>query len=185
MQIKRFSFKQIQFPHFHRIITAVFFVALSGLNIFSSFLFPPDTEKALKYALLRSPGEKTLHEKLGQYYLLVNQEAAAKEYVLAQEFYTRTPAGSSSVLGEEASPEETWKQILGEKGAKEAQIQLWESVSHELPSYTYAWLKLAVLYHQLDNPIESKKYIQKLVEENPGNAAIREVISKLGRTPKL
>lgn len=179
MQIKLFSFKQIQFPHFHRIIAAVFFVALSGMNIFSSFFFPPDTEKVLQYALLRSPGEKTLHEKLGQYYLMVNQEAAAKEYALAQEFYTRTSAASSSVLGTEASPEETWKHILGEKGTKEAQIQLWESVSHELPSYTYAWLKLAVLYHQLDKPIESKKYIQKIGEENPGNPTIQEVINTL------
>ena len=169
----------LQFPHFHRIIAAVFFIALSGLNIFSSFLFPPDTEKVLKYALLRSPGEKSLHEKLGQYYLLVNQEAAAKEYALAQEFYTRTSSAQSSVLGEEASPEETWKQILKDMGTKEAQIQVWESASHELPSYTYAWLKLAVLYHQLDKPIESKKYIQKIREENPGNPAIQEIISKL------
>lgn len=194
MQIKLFSFRQIQFPHLNRIIAApllkeyilsffwLLFVALILINIFSFSFFPQDTEKRLTLHLLTSPADKNLHEKLGEYFLPFSVERAKEEYLLAQEFYTMPPSTSPSVLGEQAPPEKKWEHIQTEKERYEEQIRLWELVHQAFPDYTHAWIKLAVLYHQLDKDAQSQKYIQKLEEEKPYNLTVINLIRSLKST---
>lgn len=171
----------LKFPHFIRKIHAgpvvrifdhlLWYIVISFivLNLFHAYLFTPGQEEKLQRQIIKNPFESTLHENLGQYYLAVNEEEAAKEYALAEDLYQKIPVGGDKILGSRSSPSETWNTIRAERQRLEKAIAYWEKVHQAFPDYLYSKAKIATLAYQLGHTDKAREYIALGIAESPAN----------------
>lgn len=163
-----------EFPHIKRKLPAVILVViltlLSFINLAQNKLFRPSEEKNLHGLILQNPGISNLHERLGQYYLGVDDKGAEREYLLAQEYYkpSSLPDGNQ-VLGSESSPWQTWLNLKAKKDSLAGETKNWEKVTEVYPEYLYAYLKLAVLNLQKGETKKAQNYIDITLRNDPSN----------------
>lgn len=181
-------FSRLKFPHFPRKLTAalpscqakkvisLFLLLILLFNLGESFIFPFNEEKNLRYQLLNYPQDFKLHERLGRYYLEVNNEAAEREYLLAEEFYR---LASPSETGMKESPWQKWSDIILQRQKLEQEILFWEEVRQAFPSYHYATFKLAAVHFQLGNDDKAREYIKIAREKSPTDEAILRFAERL------
>lgn len=184
--------KLLHFPHIIRRITVsltfikfkyffgLFFFLLLLPNLWQNRIYPPSEEKNLRFAIIKNPTLSSLHEKLGQYYLSINEEEAKKEYLLAEEFYKEQnlSTGDPKVLGNLSSPWQTWKNIKEQKQILYKSYTYWEEVLKKFPDYQYALLKLAAINLQLGNKDNAVAQLQKLLKQSPNNKEALELLAK-------
>lgn len=181
----------LKFPYFIRKFNATFitrgfkyalwiFLYICILtNLLASQLFKPDAEKSLRNELMKSPKEVSLHEKLGQYYLTINEKEAQKEYILAQKYYLLSEQQKNNVLGTQTSPWQRWTEAVTKREKLKRQVEYWEKIHRKLPSYVYAALKLATLNYQLGNKEKAKDYLEIALKEDPVNQMALEMAERL------
>lgn len=161
---------EIQFPHINRKLTAtvlfVLFLLVNFLNLWHNHLFKIDEEKKLRLLLLQNPASSGLHEQLGLYYVRTNEQAAQREYKLAQEY--------SNVLGT-GSPWQTWQNLLSRKNNAEQELKYWKTVTEIYPDYLYAYLKLAEINWQKGSKEEAKNYLKIVRQKDPTNKTALEI----------
>lgn len=164
----------IKFPQINRKLTAfllILVLAPMGLaNLMQNLIFEKNDEKKLRFEVMRYPYISVLHEKLGSYYLGINNEAAQREYILAQ---------SSRVLGAQNSPWQTWQDILKIQNSQDLEIKYWEKVLLSYPDYTYASLKLAVLNLQKGNSEKARNYLSLMIAKNPTDETAKKLVERL------
>lgn len=171
---------KIQFPQINRKLTAglpaqasiwlILFITVLGANLLQSRIFSLTREKKLQQQLLQDPAISSSHEKLGQYYLGVNEKAAEKEYKLAQEYYhPQEVFKGTSVLGDKSSPWQTWTNLLAKKKSRENEQSYWEKITEVYPNYLYAFLKLAVLHFQKGETDKANTFLGKVLQTDPTN----------------
>ena len=163
---------KIKFPQINRKLTAyiftVLFIFISIANIAQNRLFKVDEEKKLRLVLLQNPNFSGLHEKLGQYYFETNEEAARREYRLAQDYYIAlNPTSKADVLGSRSSPWQNWQNLISQKQTQDKEIKYWQKVQTAYPRYLYASLKLAAFSLQKREPENAKKYLEIILREDP------------------
>lgn len=171
---------KIQFPQINRKLTAgiwlILFIIVLGTNLLQSRIFSLTQEKKLRQQLLQDPAISSLHEKLGQYYLGINEKAAEREYLIAQEYYLpQEILKSANVLGDQSppaqagSPWQTWNNLLAKKKSRENEQSYWEKITEAYPDYIYAYLKLAVLHFQKGEADKANTYLVKVLQTDPTN----------------
>lgn len=181
----------LKFPHITRKISAspppvpsshLFFILLLIfilLNIFQPVLFPPSSEKLLRFQLMQNPNSRSLHEKLGRYYLPVNLIEAQREYQLAQESYTNKTIENESVLGIESAPLATWENIKNQESKLKEESLYWQTVFSQFPDYKYALLKLTSIYLQLGDKEKARELLADFLKISPEDETIQELNKKL------
>lgn len=161
---------KIKFPHINRKLTApmlfLLLMLVNFLNLWQNHLFKMGEERKLHLLLLQNPASSGLHEQLGLYYVRTNEQAAQREYKLAQEY--------SNVLGT-GSPWQTWQNLLSRKNNAEQELKYWRTVTEIYPDYLYAYLKLAIIYWQKGNREEAKEYLKSVLEKDPTNKTALEI----------
>ncbi len=173
-----------QFPHKNRKLTAAFLIILFAvfiiLNLAQNGFFKADEEKKLRFSLMKNPKESATHEKLGQYYLPTDEEAAKREYLLAQEYF---PAGEKSedktVLGSKSGPWQTWQNLIVKKHNQANEISYWEKVTETSSLYLYAYLKLAQLNLEKGNTPKAKDYLETALRLDPTNQYAIELLGRI------
>lgn len=180
-----------KFPHIKRSISALiptgmvksFFLfcllTITVINLFYSFFSNPTIEENLKLSLMLNPQNSSLHERLGQYYVGINSQAAQKEYQLAEIYYIRNYHENSQVLGEQSSPWQTWLNLLSQKEKIRGEIKSWEKLQSLYPDYTYIQMKLAALYYLLGEKDKSREYLQKVLIEKPLDGSALKLAKEL------
>lgn len=181
----------LKFPHIIRKISAslqfpllehfffIFTLILILLNIFQPFLFPSSEEKRLRLKLMQNPNSRSLHEKLGRYYLPINLSAAQREYQLAQESYSENTTKDDGVLGTQSSPLETWRNIKKQELKLTEEASYWQRMLTQFPDYQYTLLKLAAIYTQLGEKERAKEFLEELLEKSPLDETASNLIQKL------
>lgn len=165
---------KIQFPQINRKLTAgiwiILFITVLSTNLFQSRIFSLTREKKLQQQLLQDPAISSSHEKLGQYYLGVNEKAAEREYNLAQEYYhPQEVLNDTSVLGDKSNPWQTWTNLLANKKSRENEQSYWEKITEVYPDYIYAYLKLAVLHFQKGETDKANAFLTNVIQTDPTN----------------
>lgn len=163
---------KIHFPQINRKLTAGFwlllFLVVIGTNLLQNRFFSLTQEKKLRLELLQNPAISSLHERLGQYYLGINEKAAEKEYKIAQEYYHPPEVfKGASVLGDQSNPWQTWTNLLTQKQTQENELSYWEKIKEVYPDYIYAYLKLAVLHLQKGEVDKAKVYLTTVLQTDP------------------
>lgn len=183
--------KADHFPHILRKITAYslssaregFWLVLYTIvlvNLFSVALFDADTEHTLQNAILVTPFESSLHEKLAAWYLPTNLEFASREYKIAQSYYPQTaPPALQTVLGSQSPPEVTWQTIVAQKQNLEKEVLFWEQIRNIDPNYQYAWMKLGSMYIVLDRKKEAQILLSTLSRRIPFDTNVMELEKRL------
>ncbi|MCJ7740791.1 hypothetical protein MUP32_05785 [Candidatus Microgenomates bacterium] len=163
--------KLVKFPHFNRRISAVILwsllLTITGVNLHYSFFVKMDNSERLKNKILAQPFTSRFHEELGQNYLTVNEKAAEKEYQLAQLFYKVPSLSDSKTLGQQSAPAQTWNNLVSKREKIKKEAENWEKLEGVFGDYTYAKMKLAVLYYLLNDREKSTAYLKTVTKENP------------------
>lgn len=173
-----------KFPHINRKLTAVFlltlFLLIVVLNLAQNQLFKTSDEKRLRFQLLQNPQISLLHEKLGQYYLVTDETAAKREYLLAQEYYSPIKALPEAIVsGNQFSPWQTWQNLTAKKHSLANEQHYWENVSETYPDYLYAYLKLALINLQKGDTIRAKDYLATILRDDPTNIWAAKLLSEI------
>ena len=180
-----------QFPHIQRKIAAparfplaqyiliTFTMPLIMVNAAYSFIIPPSEEWVLRSKILREPRNSSFHESLGEFYITRNQKIAEREYTLSEEFYMQPLTTSLRVAGIRTSPMETFRNLKRKKNTIQSDLAVWEKLHAMLPDYTYAQLKLGVLYFQLGQLDKSRTLFSSVLQENPKNEVVTKLLEKL------
>lgn len=165
--------KFAKFPHFNRRIAAVILWSLilitAAANLFYPIFIKPDKLGWLRDKILAQPFTSQFHEELGQSYLTVNEKAAEKEYQLAQLFYKVPSLSDSKTLGQQSAPAQTWNNLVSKREKIKKEAENWEKLEGAFGDYTYAKMKLAVLYYLLNDREKSIAYLQTVTKENPSS----------------
>lgn len=168
-----------KFPHINRKITASFktlklgyfgliiFLFIIGINLFSDSLLK-SPEQMLQNDILKNPFRSMSHQKLAEFYLDKNLDAAEKEYYLASETFQRQNSVNDKYLGIESSPWETYLNLLKNRSFLEEDLSLWEKTKTTLPDYEYAYLKLSDLYLRLGEKDKAGQILSEVLKINPG-----------------
>ena len=175
---------RIQFPQINRRLTAGFwfliFLILIGTNLLQDSIFRPTKEKKLRLEILQNPTISSLHEKLGQYYLITNEKAAENEYKIAQEYYHPEEVfRGTNVLGDQSTPWQTWKNSLTQKNNMLNELSYWEKIKNIYPDYIYSYLKLAVLHTQKGEIDKARVYLTTVLQTDPTNQIAFKLLQKL------
>lgn len=157
----------------------IVFVGFIVINLSTDLFGGQDSEKRLRSDILTNPLGSIAHQKLGQYYLSINAQAAEREYALAEELYKQKVEYNDKIAGIESSPWQTWLNLKTQKEQIGQQIKYWETVHSTLPEYQYAILKLAIYYYQLGDKTRGKEYLETLLAKNPTNQTALKVSLKL------
>ena len=187
----KLPFPAIQFPHFTRRFTVrlpvlpwkrINFLLISlviAANLYEYRLFPVNEEKNLQLQILQNPDRSELHEKLGQYYLPISEEAAKREYVLAEELYQYSRSDSSNTLGVQSSPRQTWEAHEQQLEKLRGEVKYWQSINSSFPDYQYALLKLGALALQIGEKEKAAKYLQQVLFYSPQDKDATALLGKL------
>ena len=182
---------KIKFPHFIRKIHAsplmrifdyflwylIIFLVL--LNLFHTYFFPFNEEKRLQRQIIIKPFEALFHESLGQYYLVVNYQAANREYLLAQKLYEETQIAGNKVLGVQSSPAEIWANITSQKQKLGKEMDYWEIINKAFPDYLYTKAKMAALAYQLGDKNKTWQWLNLGLSESPKDELLLQLTQKL------
>ncbi len=165
---------KIQFPQINRKLTAglwlLLFLTVISTNLLQGKIFNLTQEKKLQQQVLQNPTISSSHEKLGQYYLGINEKVAEREYKLAQEYYHQPEiSGGTSVLGESSSPWQTWTNLIAKKKSRDNEQSYWEKIIEVYPDYIYAYLKLAVLHFQKGEADKANSFLSNIIQADPTN----------------
>lgn len=157
------------FYHCLLIVCFIFLLTIIGANLLYDQFYPSNEEKKLRLAVMNDPANYLLHEKLGQYYLNINENEAEKEYLLAEEFYREYSSNTPHVLGSQSTPWQTWTNITMQKNRLEEEVRFWESVHQDFSNYIYAPIRLASLHQKLGNIKKAQEYLEEVLKESPTN----------------
>lgn len=157
----------------------IIFMGIIAINLLTDLIWDQDSEKMLRSDILTNPQGSIPHQKLGQYYLSINIEAAQREYALAEELYQHKVNTSDKVAGIESSPWQTWLNLITQKEQIGEEIKYWQIIHSSLPDYQYAILKLAIYYYQLGDKNRGKEYLETLLLKNPTSEIALQVAQKL------
>ncbi len=180
-----------KFPHINRKITAslktlklgyfcfFIFLFIIGLNLLSDSL-PRSHQQILQNEVLKYPFRSMPHQKLAEFYLDKNLDAAEKEYYLASESFQRQNSVNDKYLGIESSPWETYLNLLKNRSLLEEDLSLWENIKTTLPDYEYAYLKLSNLHLRLGEKDKAGQILSEVLKINPGYQEAVDLQKKSG-----
>lgn len=129
--------------------------------------------------IMQNPYNSSYHEKLGQFYLSLNKEAAEREYKLAQHFFLKNPSYGSSVLGDQSPPLKTWDNLLMTQSNLRQERNYWELIHRKYPRYLYAFQKLAVINLELGEKNNARVLLQEAMREFPADPLTFQLMEKL------
>ena len=181
---------KIQFPQINRKLTAGLWLLLVLLvitiNLLHNRFFDLTPEKKLRLKVMQNPTISSLHEKLGQYYLEINEKTAEKEYKIAQEYFHPQQAyKGTNVLGDQSPPAQagnpwqTWTNLISQKKNLENELTYWEKIKEAYPDYIYAYLKLAVLHTKKGEVDKAKVYLTTVLQSDPNDQIVLKLWQKL------
>ncbi len=184
---KNFLFlKFLKFPHFIRKIPArgeklwsnllwYLILIIILINLFYPLFYPTDPLKDIKQGIMKNPWDASLHEKLGNYYLMLSGKAATKEYLLAEELYQK----NNKVLGTSTSPLTRFNEITNTREKIEKEREYWLNIANVFPDYLFARAKIAALSYQLGDRDQVKTNLDILLSESPADPLFTKLSEEL------